>query len=138
MAASAGRDFALSISLDGGSTFTPLAGMKARSFDINGTNVDVTTADSAGRWQEMLASAGVMSLSIDGQGVWQRDAMGKQVIQNMVAQTLMRLRFASSSSGIQIDGTFLVDSFKLSANYNDANTFDAKFVSSGQITITLS
>jgi hypothetical protein len=136
MPASAGRDWALSILVSG--SYQSVGGLRTRSLSIDGTNIDVTTADSAGRFRELLPSAGVMSLDIDGSGVYQRDTGVKQIIANMVAQTLVTLRFANATLGIQIDGTFLVDTFKLTGPYNDSNTFDAKFMSSGQPTIAVS
>ena len=136
MPASSGRDWALSILVNG--SYQQVGGLRTRSLSIDGTNIDVTTADSAGRWREMLPSAGILSLEIDGSGVYQRDVGVKQVIANMTAQTLATLRFANATLGIQIDGTFLVDTFKLTGPYNDANTFEAKFMSSGQPTIAVS
>jgi TP901-1 family phage major tail protein len=136
MPASAGRDWALSILVNG--TYQPVGGLRTRSLSIDGTNIEVTTADSAGRWRELLPSAGVMSLEIEGSGVYQRDTGVKQVIANMLSQTLVTLRFANTELGVQIDGLFLIDTFKITGPYNEANTYDAKFMSSGQPTIAVS
>jgi TP901-1 family phage major tail protein len=134
MTAQAGRLWALSI-LSGGS-YVPVAGLRTRGFKVNNTNVDVTTADSAGRWQELLGGAGVQTLEIDAAGIYQQDATAKLLFQAASTSTLQTFRLVSP--GIQIDGTFLVDSYEESGPYNDATTFTAKLMSSGQPTFTFS
>ncbi|TDX61926.1 TP901-1 family phage major tail protein [Methylosinus sp. sav-2] len=134
MTAQAGRLWALSI-LSGGS-YVPVAGLKTRSFKVNNTNVDVTTADSQGRWQELLGGAGVQSLEIDASGRYQQDATAKLLFQAAATSTLQTMRLASP--GIQIDATFLVDSYESSGPFDDATDFTVKLMSSGQPTFTYS
>jgi TP901-1 family phage major tail protein len=134
MTAQAGRLWALSI-LSGGS-YVPIAGLRTRGFKVNNTNVDVTTADSAGRWQELLGGAGVQSLEIDAAGIYQQDATAKLLFQAAATSNLQTMRIVSP--GIQIDGAFLVDSYEETGPYNDATTFTAKLMSSGQPTFTYS
>ena len=70
MTAQRGRDLLIKIG-DGGDpeTFTTVAGLKARTLAFNAATVDITTADSADMWRELLA-AGVKSASISGSGVF--------------------------------------------------------------------
>ena len=74
MAAQRGKDLLLKIG-DGGEpeTFATVAGLRARTISLNARTVDVTDGDSAGRWRELLAGAGVRSAAVSGQGVF-RDA----------------------------------------------------------------
>ena len=134
MAASAGRAWALSIY--NGASYVPVAGLRTRSFKADNTNVDVTTADSPGRWRELLGNAGIQSLEIDAAGIAQNDAGYKLLFQAATSSTLQTMRLVST--GIQIDGTFLVDSFNAAGPYNEAQTFDFKLQSSGQPTFTYS
>lgn len=134
MPATAGRDWAAFILLNG--NYVKFAGMRTRSMKVNSTNIDVTTADSPGRWREMLQNAGIQSLDMDIAGVFQNDSAAKAVLNASLTSTFVTLRMATP--GIQIDGAFYIDNYEQSGPYNDAGTFSAKFMSSGVITVTLS
>jgi len=73
MTAQRGRDLLLKIG-DGADpeSFTTVAGLKARTLAFNAQAVDITNADSADGWRELLAG-GIKSASISGAGVF-RDA----------------------------------------------------------------
>jgi len=134
MAANAGRAWALSILIAG--SYVPVAGLRTRSFVANNTNIDVTTADSAGRWRELLGGAGIQSLDIDFAGIHQNDAGAKTLFQAATSSALQTIRLVTQ--GIQIDMTALVDNYKSDGPYNEAATFEAKLLSSGQPTFTYS
>ena len=51
-----------------------IAGLRSNSFNLNGETSDVTTKDSTGLWRELLAAAGVVSMSISGSGIFQDDS----------------------------------------------------------------
>ncbi len=134
MTAQPGRLWALSIY--NGTAYVPVAGLRARSFKVGNTNVDVTSADSQGRWQEFLGAAGVQNLDIDVSGIYQQDASAKMLFNAAATSTLQVARLVSP--GIQIDATFLVDEYDESGPYNDATTFTCRLKSSGQPTFTFS
>jgi TP901-1 family phage major tail protein len=134
MTAQAGRLWALSILSNG--SYVPVAGLRTRSFKADNTNVDVTTADSPGRWRELLGGAGIQSLEIDASGIYQQDASAKLLFQAATTSAIQTMRLVTP--GIQIDSNFLVDNYEESGPYNDATTFTAKLMSSGQPTFTFS
>lgn len=70
MTAQRGRDLLIKIG-DGGSpeSFTSVAGLRASSLAFNAQTVDITNADSAGMWRELL-EGGVKSASLSGSGVF--------------------------------------------------------------------
>jgi TP901-1 family phage major tail protein len=70
MTAQRGRDLLIKIG-DGADpeTFTTLAGLRATTLAFNAQAVDVTNADSADMWRELLA-AGVKSATVSGSGVF--------------------------------------------------------------------
>ncbi len=70
MTAQRGRDLLLKIG-DGGSpeSFTTVAGLKAKTLAFNSTSIDVTNADSADGWRELMAG-GIKSASLSGSGVF--------------------------------------------------------------------
>ena len=73
MPAQKGKDLLLKID-DGASGFVTVAGLRTRQLAFNAEPVDVTHAESAGRWRELLAGAGVRRAGITGSGVFKDEA----------------------------------------------------------------
>jgi TP901-1 family phage major tail protein len=73
MPARKGKDLLIKID-DGTGAFVTVAGLRARQIALNAEAVDVTNADSAGRWRELLAGAGVRRASLSGSGVFKDEA----------------------------------------------------------------
>jgi TP901-1 family phage major tail protein len=70
MTAQRGRDLLIKTG-DGASpeVFTSVAGLRATTLAFNASTVDITNADSADAWRELLAG-GVKSATISGSGVF--------------------------------------------------------------------
>ncbi len=66
MGAQKGKDLLLKLDSDGMGTFATVAGMRSRRIAFNAEAVDITNADSAGRWRELLEGAGVRRAGISG------------------------------------------------------------------------
>ncbi|HQF31768.1 MAG TPA: phage major tail protein, TP901-1 family, partial [Hyphomicrobiales bacterium] len=79
MVAQKGRDLLLKIDADGSGGFVTVAGLRARRLAFNAETVDVTDAESAGRWRELLAGAGVRRASLSGAGIF-KDAASDTLI----------------------------------------------------------
>jgi len=80
MAAQKGKDLLVKIADGGG--FATVAGLRARQISFNAEPVDVTHADSAGRWRELLAGAGMRRAAIAGSGVF-RDAQSDALVRGL-------------------------------------------------------
>jgi len=133
MAAQAGKDMLLKIG-DGESpeAFTTVAGLKARTIALNARTVDVTDADSAGRWRELLDGAGVRSCSVSGQGVFRdaaSDAMIREVFFDQAARTW---RLIVPDFG-QIEGPFLVAALEYAGDHAGEASFALNLASAGQL-----
>ena len=50
--------------------FATVAGLRTKSLSINSETVDVTNSDSASKMRELLAGAGIISVSASGDGVF--------------------------------------------------------------------
>ncbi|HWK38896.1 MAG TPA: phage major tail protein, TP901-1 family, partial [Hyphomicrobium sp.] len=70
MAAQKGKDLLLKVDADGEGAYTTIAGLRTRSIVFNAESVDVTHAESAGQWRELLAGAGVKSARLTGAGIF--------------------------------------------------------------------
>jgi TP901-1 family phage major tail protein len=81
MGAQKGKDLLIKID-DGAGGFATVAGLRTRQLAFNAESVDVTNAESAGRWRELLAGVGVRRAGITGSGVFKdegSDARMRQV-----------------------------------------------------------
>ncbi|HXC56106.1 MAG TPA: phage major tail protein, TP901-1 family [Rhizomicrobium sp.] len=71
MSAQKGKDLLIKLG-DGASpeVFTTVAGLRATTLAFNAQTIDVTSADSADQWRELLAGGGVKTASLSGSGVF--------------------------------------------------------------------
>ncbi|MBB3971937.1 phage major tail protein, TP901-1 family [Hansschlegelia beijingensis] len=85
MAIQKGKDLLLKVS-DGAGGFVTVAGLRSRSLSFNAEPVDVTHSESAGRWRELLAGAGVKKASVAGAGVFRDEASDGLVFDGAIAE----------------------------------------------------
>lgn len=117
-----------------GTNYNLIAGTRTKSFAINNTTVDVTTADSPGRWQEFLQSAAIVSMTMNIAGIFQSDIGATALLNASVSEASQTMRLVTAH--LQIDGTFFVQDYDESAPYNEAVSFTCKIMANGQPTFT--
>ena len=83
MSAQKGKDLLLKVDSDGAGTFVTVAGLRSRSIAFNTETVDITHAESAGQWRELLAGAGVRSAKVQGAGIF-KDAASDALVRSYV------------------------------------------------------
>ena len=66
MAAQKGKDLLLKVDGDGAGTYSTVAGLRSRGLAFNAEQIDVTHAESAGQWRELLSGGGVKSARLTG------------------------------------------------------------------------
>ena len=131
MAAQKGKDLLIRLS-DGLGGFATVAGLRTRQLALNAEAVDVTNADSAGRWRELLAGAGVRRAAISGSGVF-RDAASDA--------RLRTLFFDGSIADVQVvvpdfgtlQGPFQITAIDYRGDHAGEVTFDMALESAGAI-----
>ena len=79
MVAQKGKDLLLKIDSNGLGNFVTVAGLRSKRIAFNSETVDITDADSAGRWRELLAGSGVQRAAISGSGIF-KDAQSDATI----------------------------------------------------------
>ena len=89
MSAQKGKDLLLKVDSDGAGTFTTVAGMRSRAIAFNTETVDITHAESAGRWRELLAGAGAKHAKVAGAGIF-KDAASDALIRDYVFDGTIR------------------------------------------------
>ena len=136
MAAQAGKDILLKIS-DGAATptFVSVAGLRARTISLNAKTIDATDSDSAGRWRELLAGAGVRSVAVSGSGVFRDAASDAQVRQSFFDQSARAWRLVITDFG-QLEGPFIVAALEYAGEHDGEAAFAISLASAGAVTFT--
>lgn len=110
-------------------TYTTIAGLRTTEMTSNGELVDITSKDSNG-FRELLAGAGISSLSISANGIFQNDNAIKTMFSNNMNRTVDSYQLAFGNGQV-MTGNFQVTSFKYSGEYNGAQLYDITLESSG-------
>jgi TP901-1 family phage major tail protein len=107
MTAQRGRDLLLKIG-DGAApeVFTTVAGLRSTALTFNATTIDITNADSADMWRELLA-AGVKSASLAGSGVFKDAASDAALRSAFFNQSCPNFQIVIPSFGI-LTGPFKI------------------------------
>ena len=107
MTAQKGKD--LLIKIADGSGYTTVAGLRTRRISFNAEAVDITHAESANRWRELLDGAGVKRASVSGRGLF-RDASSDVLIrQTFFEGAIINYQIVIPSFGT-IQGPFQIGS----------------------------
>ncbi len=136
MSAQKGKDLLLKIDADGaGTTFTSVAGLRSRSIAVASETVDVTHAESAGRWRELLSGAGSKHAKVTGSGIF-KDAASDALIRQLAFDGLVRTwQVIVPDFGI-IQGPFQISSLEFTARHDAEVAFDIALESAGELTFT--
>lgn len=130
MGAQSGRDMLLKLS-DGTTNFVTVAGLRSRHLAFNAANIDVTSADSAGRWRELLAGAGVRRMALSGSGIFRDEAAHGQVRQVFFDSAVRLWQIVIPRFGI-VQAPFLIASLDYRAEHDAALMFDIALESAGE------
>jgi len=132
MAAQRGKDILLKVESAPG-VFSTVAGLRARTISLNARSVDATDGDSAGRWRELLAGAGVKSAAVAGQGIF-RDAASDALIREAFFDQAARVwRLIVPDFGT-LEGPFLVAALEYAGEHEGEATFAISLASAGEVT----
>ena len=135
MSAQRGKDLLLKAA-DAGGAFVTVAGLRARQIAFNAEAVDVTHAESAGRWRELLAGAGVRRASISGAGIFKDEASDALVRQIVFDGVIRNWQVVVPEFGT-IAGPFQLSSLEYRGAHDGEVTFDLSLDSAGPVTFTL-
>ncbi|CAA2101490.1 hypothetical protein MBUL_01202 [Methylobacterium bullatum] len=133
MTAQKGKDLLIRISE--GTGFTAVAGLRARQLAFNAETVDVTSAESVGRWRELLAGAGVRRAAVSGSGVFRDEASDERLRRMFFDGTIDTLQVVVPAFGT-IQGLFQITSLEYRGDHAGEVTFDMALDSAGPLTFT--
>jgi TP901-1 family phage major tail protein len=132
MSAQKGKDLLLKID-DGTGNLVTVAGLRTRRLALNADTVDVTSAESAGRWRELLQGAGVMRASVAGTGVF-KDETSDALMRGVFFDALIRTWQIIIPAFGTISGLFQISSLDWRGEHAGEITFDLALESAGALT----
>lgn len=133
MGAQRGRDLLLKLDADGNGAFVTVAGLRARQVALNATTVDITAADSAGRWRELLEGAGTRAASLSGSGLF-RDAQSDAAVRDLFFNGHIRPWQVVIPEFGTLEGPFQVTALEYAGRHDNEVTFDLALSSAGEVT----
>ncbi len=133
MPAQKGKD--LLIKIGDGAGFTTVAGLRTNQLAFNAETVDVTNAESAGRWRELLAGAGVRRAALTGAGVF-KDAASDALMRQVFFDGDIRTYQVIVPDFGRIEGPFQITSLEYRGEHDGEVTFEMAFESAGALTFT--
>jgi TP901-1 family phage major tail protein len=133
MGAQKGKD--LLIKIDDGAAFTTVAGLRTNQLAFNAETVDVTNAESVGRWRELLAGAGVRRAALTGAGVF-KDAGSDALMRQIFFDGDIRAYQIVVPDFGRIEGPFQITSLEYRGQHDGEVTFEIGFESAGPLTFT--
>jgi len=131
MAAQKGKD--LLIKIADGEGFTTVAGLRSRRIAFNAETVDVTHAESAGRWRELLAGAGVKRASIAGRGLFKDAASDALMRETFFDGAVKDFQVVIPDFGT-VEGAFQIVSLEFAGEHNGEVTYEMALESAGELT----
>lgn len=118
-------------------SYVTVLGFRATTISFNGSMIDATSGDSAGRWRELIAAYGTRSMTLSGQGVLRTPAAGDNT-----NDTFQKVAFGSGqvkgeavAPGLgTFTGLFQLTSMEYAGNHDGGATYSFTLESAGQIT----
>lgn len=132
MAAQRGKDLLLRLDAAGSGAFETVAGLRTRRIAFNAETVDVTDAESAGRWRELLGGAGVQRAALSGAGVFKDAASDASVRQIFFDGRIASFQAVIPDFG-RVTGPFQVTALEYAGEHNGEVSFELTLESAGAL-----
>lgn len=131
MAAQRGKDILLKVARSGGG-YETCAGLRTKRIAFNTETVDVTDADAAGRWRQLLSGSGVQRASISGSGIF-KDAASDTLMRTIFFQGDIReWQIVLPDFGL-LNGLFQIVALEYGGNHDGEVTFEVALESAGLV-----
>ncbi len=131
MTAQKGKD--LLIKIADGASYTTVAGLRTRRLSFNAETVDITHAESANRWRELLYGAGVKRASVSGRGLFKDAATDALMRQTFFDGAVKNYQIVIPDFGT-VQGAFQITNLEFAGEHNGEVTYDVALESAGEQT----
>ncbi len=135
MGAQNGKDLLIKVDMAADGQFTTLAGLRATRVSFNAETIDVTSLESQGGWRELLAGAGVRSVSISGSGVFRDADTDERARQLFFDGEAPDFQVVIPDFGI-VEGPFQVTAIEYGGSHNGEATYELTLASAGNLIFT--
>ena len=132
MAAQSGKDMLLKLDQTGSGSFLTVAGLRTRSLAFNAASIDVTDAESAGRWRELLAGGGIKRAAVAGSGIFKDQASDAQIRSLFFAGAIRDWQLVLPDFGT-VSGPFQIVALEFAGDHQGEVTFEIALESAGQL-----
>lgn len=132
MAAQSGKDMLLKLDQTGSGSFITVAGLRSKALAFNAASIDVTDAESAGRWRELLAGGGVKRAAVTGSGIF-KDQTSDALIRSLFFTGEIRAYQLVLPDFGTVTGPFQIVALEFSGEHTGEVTFEMALESAGQL-----
>ena len=136
MAAQKGKDLLLKLDSDGLGSFVTVAGLRSKRIAFNSESVDITDADSAGRWRELLAGSGVQRAAVSGSGIFKDAASDAAIRTHFFAGEIVDWQLVVPDFGT-IEGPFQITALEYGGSHDGEVIFEIALESAGPVAFTV-
>ena len=130
MVAQKGKDLLLKVHDGGG--YATVAGLRSKKLAFNAETVDVTDAESAGRWRELLGGAGVQRASLSGSGLFKDQTSDALARAAFFDGTILAWQVVIPDFGT-VTGPFQITALEYAGAHDGELTFDLALESAGPL-----
>jgi TP901-1 family phage major tail protein len=131
MVAQKGKDLLLKI--HNGTGYETVAGLRSKRLAFNAETVDITDAESAGRWRELLGGAGVQRASVSGAGIF-KDAASDGLVRGAFFNASILNWQIVVPDFVSVTGAFQVTALEYSGQHDGEILFELALESAGALT----
>lgn len=135
MVAQRGKDLLLKVDETGAGSFATVAGLRTRSLAFNAATVDITHAESADEWRELLGGAGIKTARLAGSGIFKDAASDETVRGDFFAGTIRDWQVVIPDFGT-VEGAFQITALEYAGGHDNELTFEIALESAGALTFT--
>lgn len=128
-----GRTLLIADGAGGGATV--IAAMRSTNFTIQGKAVDVTDKSSASQYRELLAGAGVVSVTVGAKGLLSGSTQTQTLVTRTISRSVDSYRITFDNGDV-LEGPFQLVQFEATGDYNNEQTYQLSFESAGALTFT--
>ena len=131
MTAQKGKDLLLKIA--DGAGFVTVAGLRARRLAFNAESVDITHAESAGRWRELLDGAGIKRAAVAGRGLF-KDAGSDALVRAAFFDGAVKSFQVVIPDFGTVAGAFQIVALEFAGEHDGEVTYELALESAGELT----
>lgn len=137
MGAQKGKDLLLKVDETGSGSFVTVVGLRSKRISFGAEAVDVTDAESAGQWRELLDGAGVRRANLAGSGIF-KDASSDVAVRTIFFNGSVRDWQVIVPDFGTVEGPFQVTALEYGGNHDGEIVYEIAMESAGQLTFTAS